>query len=135
MQAIASSFDTIKQFLITLQLHSSFHKFIIIMFYKNIPNINKIYRVYVEGTELYTNLFIEMATDEDGIVIIATGPLTSEKLAKQIGKLTGEDKLYFYDAAAPIITKDSIDYEAFDGSHLHHSRYRIQCPLSDRRNS
>lgn len=52
----------------------------------------------------------------DGIVIIATGPLTSEKMAKQILKLTGEDKLYFYDAAAPIIAKDSIDFDiAFYG--------------------
>lgn len=40
---------------------------------------------------------------EDGIVIIATGPLTSEKLAEQIQKITGQDKLYFYDAAAPIV--------------------------------
>ena len=39
---------------------------------------------------------VENVENEDGIVIIATGPLTSEKLAKQIGKLTGEDKLYFY---------------------------------------
>lgn len=46
---------------------------------------------------------------EDGIVIIATGPLTSEKLSKEIAKLTGNDKLYFYDAAAPIVEKDSID--------------------------
>ena len=53
---------------------------------------------------------------EDGIVIVATGPLTSEGLAKQIQELTGEDKLYFYDAAAPIITKDSIDFDiAFYG--------------------
>ena len=36
---------------------------------KNIPNINKSYRVYVEGTELYTNLSIEMATDEEEIVL------------------------------------------------------------------
>ena len=47
---------------------------------------------------------------EEGIVIIATGPLTSEALAKQIGNMTGEDKLYFYDAPAPIISKDSIDF-------------------------
>ena len=54
---------------------------------------------------------------EDGIVIIATGPLTSEKMAKQISKLTGEDKLYFYDAAAPIISKDSINFDiAFYGN-------------------
>lgn len=53
---------------------------------------------------------------EEGIVIVATGPLTSEKLAKQIQELTGEDKLYFYDAAAPIISKDSINFDiAFYG--------------------
>lgn len=54
---------------------------------------------------------------KNGIVIIATGPLTSEKLAKEIGKITGEDKLYFYDAAAPIISKDSINFNiAFYGN-------------------
>ena len=47
--------------------------------------------------------------DDDVITIIATGPLTSEKMEKQILKLTGEDKLHFYDAAAPIVEKDSID--------------------------
>ena len=53
---------------------------------------------------------------EEGIVIIATGPLTSESLAKQIAKITGEDKLYFYDAAAPIVSKDSINFSiAFYG--------------------
>ena len=39
---------------------------------------------------------------KEGIVIIATGPLTSDDLAKNIQELTGQDKLYFYDAAAPI---------------------------------
>lgn len=54
---------------------------------------------------------------KNGIVIIATGPLTSEKLAKEIGKITGQDKLYFYDAAAPIISKDSINFNiAFYGN-------------------
>ena len=49
-------------------------------------------------------------------MIIATGPLTSEGLAKNIGKITGEDKLYFYDAAAPIVNKDSINFKiAFYG--------------------
>ena len=45
-----------------------------------------------------------------GIVIIATGPLTSNALAENIKKITGEQELYFYDAAAPIIEKDSIDF-------------------------
>ena len=53
---------------------------------------------------------------KDGIIIIATGPLTSEGLADQISKITGEDKLYFYDAAAPIVSKESIDFDiAFYG--------------------
>ena len=46
---------------------------------------------------------------DKGIVIIATGPLTSNHLAEGISKLTGEDKLYFYDAAAPIVQKESLD--------------------------
>ena len=54
---------------------------------------------------------------KNGIVIIATGPLTSENLAKEIQEITGEDKLYLYDAAAPIITKESIDFNiAFLGN-------------------
>ena len=54
---------------------------------------------------------------KNGIVIVATGPLTSESLTKFIGKITGEDKLYFYDAAAPIISKDSINFDiAFYGN-------------------
>ena len=53
---------------------------------------------------------------KEGIVIIATGPLTSEKLSKEILELTGETNLAFYDAAAPIVSKDSIDFNvAFYG--------------------
>ena len=44
-----------------------------------------------------------------GVSIIATGPLTSDALTKEIMKLTGDDQLYFYDAIAPIIAADSID--------------------------
>ena len=60
---------------------------------------------------------------KDGIVIIATGPLTSERLSESIGKLTGEDKLAFYDAAAPIVEKDSIDMNiAFEGDRYDQER-------------
>lgn len=53
----------------------------------------------------------------DGIVIIATGPLTSDNLASKISKLTGVEDLHFYDAAAPIINKDSINFDiAFYGN-------------------
>ena len=54
--------------------------------------------------------------EKDAITIIATGPLTSEGLIDQVLKLTGEEQLYFYDAAAPIILKDSINFDiAFYG--------------------
>jgi len=46
---------------------------------------------------------------QDGITVIATGPLTSPSLSAQIKNLLGEEYFYFYDAAAPIIEKDSID--------------------------
>lgn len=58
-----------------------------------------------------------------GIVIIATGPLTSECLANEISKLIGEEKLAFYDAAAPIVIKDSIDMSiAFWGDRYEQER-------------
>lgn len=53
----------------------------------------------------------EVTTIPDGITIIATGPLTSDALSSEIAKLTGEEKLFFYDAAAPIVTKESIDMD------------------------
>jgi len=46
----------------------------------------------------------------NAVSIIATGPLTSERLTSEIMKLTGDDQLYFYDAIAPIVAADSIDH-------------------------
>jgi methylenetetrahydrofolate--tRNA-(uracil-5-)-methyltransferase len=46
---------------------------------------------------------------EDGIVIIATGPLTSDALAQEIARVTGSDRLFFYDSISPIVEADSID--------------------------
>ena len=46
---------------------------------------------------------------DDEIVIIATGPLTSDALSKDIGEFLGNNYMYFYDAAAPIVTYESID--------------------------
>ena len=53
------------------------------------------------------------ATDlpDDGQVVIASGPLTSDALAAKIGDLTGRYDLYFYDAVAPIVDASTIDYE------------------------
>jgi len=47
---------------------------------------------------------------EQGIVIIATGPLTSNSLSKEIQKLIGEEYLFFFDAVSPIITEESINF-------------------------
>ena len=52
----------------------------------------------------------ELPQDKDKIYIIATGPLTSDKLAESIRERTGEDNLHFFDALAPIIDGESIDY-------------------------
>lgn len=60
---------------------------------------------------------------EEAITIVATGPLTADELAKNISKITAQDKLYFYDAAAPIVTKDSINFDiAFWGDRYEQER-------------
>ena len=52
----------------------------------------------------------EMTTvPEDAITIIASGPLTSDALAQEIGRLTGAERLFFYDSISPIVEADSID--------------------------
>jgi len=70
---------------------------------------------------------------EDPVVILATGPLTSEALAGDIARFVGEDHLYFYDAVSPVVEADSIDFErAFRAS-----RYGrggddyVNCPLTE----
>ena len=49
--------------------------------------------------------------DEDIPTIVASGPLTSDALAEEVGKLTGKSRLFFYDAIAPIVDLDSIDMQ------------------------
>ena len=49
------------------------------------------------------------AIDESEVTIVASGPLTQGALAEEIGRLTGGQRLSFYDAAAPIVTADSLD--------------------------
>ena len=70
--------------------------------------------------------------NDDEITIIATGPLTSEGLEGEIARLTGKEKLFFYDAAAPIVTKESIDItKAFTADRYGkgESDY-INCPMT-----
>jgi len=86
---------------------------------KSDPNINVI-------NEVVTKI------PENGVTVIATGPLTDGVLAEEIARLTGSENLSFYDAAAPIVTKESIDFSiAFSAS-----RYGkggddyINCPMN-----
>lgn len=70
--------------------------------------------------------------DDEQITIIATGPLTSDALSGEIARLTGKDRLFFYDAAAPIVTKESINMEkAFTADRYGkgESDY-INCPMT-----
>lgn len=75
----------------------------------------------------------EVTKIPEGPTVIATGPLTSEALSADLKKLTGEEYLYFYDAAAPIVEKDSIDMEKVYLA----SRYDkgeaayLNCPMSE----
>ena len=49
--------------------------------------------------------------NESAPILVATGPLTDGALADEIGRLTGDERLHFYDAVAPIVTAESLDYE------------------------
>lgn len=51
------------------------------------------------------------ALPEDGIVVVASGPLTSPAMSDHLKQLVGEEYLYFYDAAAPIVERESVDMD------------------------
>ncbi|MBL8239001.1 MAG: methylenetetrahydrofolate--tRNA-(uracil(54)-C(5))-methyltransferase (FADH(2)-oxidizing) TrmFO [Bryobacterales bacterium] len=75
------------------------------------------------------------AIPEQGTVIVATGPLTSDALAKDIARATGADRLYFYDAISPIVEADSIDCSiAFRasryGKSMDASDDYVNCPMN-----
>jgi methylenetetrahydrofolate--tRNA-(uracil-5-)-methyltransferase len=53
----------------------------------------------------------ELTELPEGICVIATGPLTSPALSEKLKEITGQDQLYFYDAAAPIVEKETINMD------------------------
>lgn len=78
----------------------------------------KVIRKEVGANEIQLNKL-----SKDHIVIIATGPLTSDNLSEQILEMTGEEDLHFYDAAAPIIERDSVNFNiAFYGDRYEQER-------------
>lgn len=86
------------------------------------------------------NPFIEIinkevvSIDENEYTIIAAGPLASEALSEEIKRITGSGSLYFFDAAAPVIMKESIDFDKV----FYAARYDrgtpdyINCPMTEK---
>lgn len=78
----------------------------------------------------------EVTTIPAGPAIIASGPLTSSPLAKEIGRLSGQDYLYFYDALSPIVSYESVNMEmAFRASRYDKGEQEdgdyLNCPLNE----
>lgn len=86
---------------------------------------------YIRDNENITVIEEEVTKIPDGYVVIASGPLTSDALSKEISKIT-DDGLYFFDAAAPIVTKESINFDRA----FYKARYDkgtadyINCPMT-----
>ncbi len=70
--------------------------------------------------------------DTESYTIIATGPLTSEEMSAEIARITGSDGLYFYDAAAPVLTRESIDFDKvfFGARYGRGTADYINCPMT-----
>jgi len=90
---------------------------------KEIENMQNVEIIKQEVGKTGDNSISLKEIAKDGIVIVATGPLTSEDLAKEILEIINEKELHFFDAAAPIIEKDSINMQiAFEGNRYEQER-------------
>ena len=95
-------------------------------------NFSSALTTYIKEHPLVEVIEEEVTTIPKGPTIIASGPLTSDALSKEIQKHLGNEYFYFYDAAAPIVTKDSIDFSIA----YYKSRYDkgdneyINCPMT-----
>lgn len=74
------------------------------------------------------------SVDDSPVTVIATGPLTSDALAQEIARLTGSDRLYFYDSISPIVDAETVDMTiAFRASRydksLDNSADYVNCPF------
>lgn len=88
---------------------------------------------YIKNHPLVEVMEEEVTTIPQGPTIIASGPLTSDALSKEIAGMLGEEYFYFFDAAAPIVSKESIDFSIA----YYKSRYDkgeneyINCPMDE----
>ena len=84
--------------------------------------LEKMEKVEIIRNEIGKEIFLKDLI-KNHIVIIATGPLTSESLSKEIVQLTNEEDLHFFDAAAPIVSKESVNFDiAFYGNRYEQER-------------
>ncbi|MBC7928886.1 MAG: methylenetetrahydrofolate--tRNA-(uracil(54)-C(5))-methyltransferase (FADH(2)-oxidizing) TrmFO [Bryobacteraceae bacterium] len=89
----------------------------------------------LESTGLVEVRREEVTRIPDGVVVIASGPLTSDALSDDIARLTGSNRLYFYDAISPIVDAETIDYSiAFRasryGKSLDNGDDYVNCPMN-----
>ena len=88
---------------------------------------------FISNHPLIEVIHEEVITLPEGPTIIASGPLTSDALSNEIKDLLGEEYFYFFDAAAPIIEKDSVNFDVA----YYKSRYDkgeneyINCPMTE----
>jgi len=92
-------------------------------------------RVITQALEGHPNIRImrEEVTEipQEAVCIIATGPLTSEKLSKAISELTHERHLYFFDAISPIIDAESINMDIVRHGTARGGADYLNCPLDE----
>lgn len=88
---------------------------------------------FISNQPLIEVIHEEVTTLPEGSTIIASGPLTSDALSNEIKDLLGDEYFYFFDAAAPIIEKDSVNFDIA----YYKSRYDkgeneyINCPMTE----
>lgn len=88
---------------------------------------------FISNQPLIEVIHEEVTTLPEGPTIIASGPLTSDALSNEIKDLLGEEYFYFFDAAAPIIEKDSVNFDiAYYKSRYHKGENEyINCPMTE----
>lgn len=87
----------------------------------------------IKNNPLIEIIYDEVTTIPEGPTIIASGPLTSDALSKAIGQMIGKDYFYFFDAAAPIIQKESINFDIayFKSRYDKGEGEYINCPMDE----
>lgn len=75
---------------------------------------------------------VSVVDEHDGITVIATGPLTSDALSREVARLTGSDHLFFYDSISPVVEADSIDQSKvyFAARYGKGTADYINCPMT-----